>query len=219
MWLFGRGNKERRQYPRNDKPFKAGVSYDDGKTLKPVKAVNIGGGGLCVIMGPHPAKELHAQIVLENRAIRFKAKIRWKKPVSFEGRAALMVGLAFTAIKADDWDAVMRWVQNEAVEVVNKAQAEIELKRLSADDADRIIPKKMLDRMFAIMVERGRLAPLADHQTPLVQYFYGGSRKSKEGIETHTMQIHSKIVGEEGIETYETRFEFQPATGDIKVSG
>jgi hypothetical protein len=216
MFLFGRGNKERRQYPRNDKPFKVGVSYDNGKTLKPVKPVNIGGGGLCLIMAPPPTPELHMQIILENRTIRFKAKVRWKKQTVVNGAAAMMVGFQFTAIKADDWDAIMRWVLNEPVELQNKGFEELELKRLTADDADRLIPKMMLDQMLETMVERGRLAPLEEHHTPLVQFMYGGARKNKEGIETHFLQIHSKVVGKEGVETYESRFEFQPETKVVK---
>jgi hypothetical protein len=97
----------------------------------------------------------------------------------------------------------------EAAEVENKAQKELELVKLKADDVARLIPKKLQDTLLAMLVQKGRLAPMADQKTPLVQYSYGGVLK-RGGKALHRLSIHSRLrdstTGE--VKAFDTRFLF-----------
>lgn len=163
------------------------------------------------------AQEANFRVVIDNRPVLIRAKCVWKQPGTQQGKAAWRYGMVFTGISADDWDAVIRFCNNEAVNLENKAQQELELVRMQPDDVARLIPKKLQDYMLAQLVQRGRLAPL-DEKTPLVQYSYGGVAK-RNGIAMHRLTIHSRlrddITGE--VRTFATRFSFDDGGTNISV--
>jgi hypothetical protein len=67
-----------------------------------------------------------------------------------------------------------------------------------------------------MLVERRRLAPIKENQTPLVQYFYSGVVRH-EGKLMHRLTIQSKVVGTEGDEMFETRFVFDDKGESIMI--
>jgi len=158
---------------------------------------------------------VNLRVRLESRNIVIRAKRIWQQPGTSQGKPAWRYGLSFTGISADDWDAVIRFCNNDQVTVENKAQKELELVKLKADDVARLIPKKLQDQMLGLLVRKGRLAPM-DEKTPLVQYSYGGVIK-RNGKALHRLSIHSRVrdelTGE--VKAYDTRFFFDDQGGNV----
>lgn len=213
--FFTGSPQNRRKYPRRTGPFKAWVAQ--GSNWGSVVVTDISGSGLGVVSPAEAGAEANFRVMLENRAVLIRAKRVWQSQGTLQGKAAWKYGFTFIGISADDWDAVVRFCNNEAVVVENVAQKELELVRLKADDVDRLLPKKLQDQLLAMLVERRRLAPL-DDKTPLVQFNYGGVVK-RQGVALHRLVIHSRVrdpaTGD--IVGFDTRFVFDDQGGNVAI--
>jgi PilZ domain len=213
--LFTGSSGNRRKYPRRAGPFPAWVAI--GSQWTNCACLDISGSGMGVVSPSALPEEANFRVQLDGRNVVIRAKRVWQQPGTAQGKPAWRYGLTFTGISADDWDAVVRFCNNDAVIVENKAQKELEVVRLKADDVARLIPKRLQDAMLAQLVQRGRLAPL-DDKTPLVQYAYGGVVKRGSRM-LHRLTIHSRtpddVTGE--VKTYETRFLFDDDGSTVQV--
>jgi PilZ domain len=213
--FFTGAPQNRRKYPRRAGPFPAWVAV--GQQWTNCACLDISGSGLGVVSPAALPEEVNVRVQLESRNIALRAKRVWQQPGTAQGKPAWRYGLTFTGISADDWDAVVRFCNNDQVSVENKAQKDLELVRLKADDVARLIPKKLQDQMLSMLVRKGRLAPI-DEKTPLVQYAYGGVIK-RQGKALHRLSIHSRVrddlTGE--VKTYDTRFFFDDQGGNVSM--
>lgn len=215
-WFTGK-DANRRKYPRKRKPYRATVSVDGGLTQKPAIGLDISGGGLCVLtQEPVGRDEFEIRATIETRVIRMRAKAVWQDTVSHQGKSVWRYGMRFTGISADDWDAIIRYTTDKPVAEASKAQEELVTVRMTPDDANRLLPLALQERLLGMLVERRRLAPLQDNVTPLVQYFYSGVVRHNNAL-VHRLTIQSKVVGPEGAEIYETRFVFDDQGTTIQV--
>jgi hypothetical protein len=215
-WFTGK-DANRRKYPRKRKPYRATVSVDGGLTQKPAIGLDISGGGLCVLtQEPVGRDEFEIRATIETRVIRMRAKAVWQDTVSHQGKSVWRYGMRFTGISADDWDAIIRYTTDKPVAEANKAQEELVTVRMTPDDANRLLPIALQEKLLGMLVERRRLAPLQDNVTPLVQYFYSGVVRHNNAL-VHRLTIQSKVVGPEGAEIYETRFVFDDQGTSIQV--
>ena len=213
--FFTGAPQNRRKYPRRTGPFKAWMAQ--GPNWASVVCMDISGSGLGVVSPAQAAGEANFRIMLENRPVLVRAKRIWQTSGTLQGKPAWRCGYTFTGISADDWDAVVRFCNNDTIVVENKAQKELELVKMQADDVARLIPKKLQDQLLGILVERKRLAPL-DDKTPLVQFMYGGVVKRGNSA-YHKLVIHSRVrdsvTGE--IHSYDTRFVFDDQGGNVSI--
>jgi hypothetical protein len=162
--------------------------------------------------------EINLRVVVEEKPILLRAKQVWCAPGTLQGKPVWRYGVQYTGIAADNWDALVRFCTNEAVNVENKAQKELELVRLQADDVARLIPQRLQQRLLAMLVDARRLAPLEPEKIPLVQFFYGGVVK-RAGKQMHRLSIHSRVLDETSGEThsYDTRFLFDDSGTTIEM--
>ncbi len=213
--FFTGAPQNRRKYPRRAGPFPAWVAV--GQQWTNCACLDISGSGLGVVSPAALPDEVNVRVQLESRNIVIRAKRVWQQPGTAQGKPAWRYGLAFTGISADDWDAIVRFCNNDQVMIENKAQKELELVRLKADDVARLIPKKLQDQMLTMLVGKGRLAPI-DEKTPLVQYSYGGVMK-RSGKALHRLMIHSRVrdelTGE--VKAFDTRFYFDDQGGNVQL--
>lgn len=215
-WFTGK-EPNRRKYPRKRKPYRATFSVDAGTTQKPAIGLDISGGGLCVLtQEPVGRDEFEVRATLDSRTIRVRAKSVWQDTVTHQGKSVWRYGMRFTGISADDWDAIVRYTTDKAVAEGNKAQEELATVRMTPDDANRLLPTRLQQRLLAMLVERRRLAPIRGNQTPLVQYFYSGVVRH-EGKLMHRLTIQSKVVGGESDEMFETRFVFDDSGETVTI--
>lgn len=215
-WFAGKP-ENRRRYPRRAGGFRAWVAVGGGWTA--VTGVDISASGMGIIA---PAKfekdEVNVRIVVEERAILARAKQVWCVPGTLQGKPVFRYGMQYTGIAADDWDALVRFCNNEPVSVENKAQKELELVRMQADDVARLIPQRLQQRLLTMLVEARRLAPLEKDKTPLVQYYYGGTLK-RSNRQMHRLSIRSRVNDEltgEAI-SHDTRFLFDESGTEIEM--
>jgi len=213
--FFTGSPQNRRKYPRRPGPLKAWAAQ--GSSWAAVVCIDISGSGLGILSPAACGTEANFRVMLDTRPVLVRAKRIWETPGTLQGKAAWRYGFTFTGISADDWDAVVRFCNNDAVVVENKAQKELELVRLQADDVARLIPKKLQDTLLRLLVERRRLAPV-DDKTPLVQYLYGGVVK-RGGMAMHRLVIHSRVrdpaTGE--IQSFDTRFVFDDQGNNVAM--
>jgi PilZ domain len=211
--FFTGAPQNRRKYPRRAGPFPAWVAV--GSQWTNCACLDISGSGLGLVSPAALAEEVNLRVQIESRNVVIRAKRVWQQPGTSQGKPAWRYGFFFTGISADDWDALIRFCNNDQVNVENKAQKELELVRLKADDVARLIPKKLQDQMLSLLVSKGRLAPI-DEKTPLVQYSYGGVVK-RNGKALHRLSIHSRLrddlTGE--VKAYDTRFFFDDQGGSV----
>jgi hypothetical protein len=215
-WFSGRP-ENRRRYPRRSGGFRAWFLGTGGWTALVPVDISASGMGLVSPM-KFEKDEMNFRVQIEERAINLRAKHVWCIPGTLQGKPVWRYGVHYTGIAADDWDALVRFCNNEAVTVDNKAQKELNLVRMQADDVARLIPQRLQERLLATVVQMRRLAPLEKDKIPLVQYFYGGT--IKRGTKTmHRLSIHSRVndaaTGEQ-IE-HDTRFLFDDTGTDIEV--
>ena len=193
------------------------MSVDGGLTQKAAIGLDISGGGLCVLtQEPVGRDEFEIRATIETRVLRMRARAVWQDTVSHQGKSVWRYGMRFTGISADDWDAVIRYTTDKPLTESNKAQDELVTVRMTPDDASRLLPSKLQQRLLATLVERRRLAPLQENVTPLVQYFYSGVVRHESAL-MHRLTIQSKVVGAEGSEVFETRFVFDDKGDNIQV--
>ena len=213
--FFTGAPQNRRKYARRSGPFPAWIAQ--GQAWTGITCVDISGSGIGVVSGIAINTEVNIRVALEGRNILVRVKRVWEQPGMLKGKPAWRYGLTFTGISADDWDAVVRFCNNDAVVIENKAQQELEVVRLQADDVARLIPKKLQDQLLALLVQRGRLAPL-NEKPPLVQYSYAGIVK-RNGKALHRLSIHSRVNDEISGESkaFDTRFFFDDAGGSIHI--
>ena len=113
--------------------------------------------------------------------------------------------MQFTGIPADDWDTIIRYTTDKPVADSNKVAEDLTKVRLTPDDTARLLPLALQTKLLNMLVQRGRLAPLDERATPLVQYFYSGIVKH-EGKPMHRLMIQSKVTNDDGQpELFETR--------------
>ena len=191
--------------------------WQSGRNGPIARCLDISGSGLGVVTPTALPEEANFRVQLEGRNIVIRAKRVWQQPGTAQGKPAWRYGLTFTGISADDWDAVIRFANNDQVAVDNKLTKELELVRLKADDVARLIPKKLQDTMLSMLVQKGRLAPI-DDKTPLVQYAYGGVIK-RGGKALHRLSIHSRLrdPATNEVKAYDTRFLFDDQGGNVQM--
>lgn len=204
-WFTGK-DANRRKFPRKKKGYRATYTLD-GQTQRPAIGLDISGGGMCFLTQEEVAREeFEVRATLDQRAVRMRVKVVWHDSVTHQGKAVTRYGVRYSGIPADDWDAVMRYSTGKPVADANKAQEDLVAVKMNADDAARLIPLALQKRMFDMLVQRHRLAPI-DDKPPLVQFFYSGLVRY-ENKPMHRLTIQSKVVRDDGTDMYETRFLF-----------
>lgn len=215
-WLLGRA-ENRRRYPRRAGGFRIWFAAESGWT--PAVPVDISAGGIGVLSPVKFEKdEVNFRIAIEERPIVLRGKQVWCVPGTLQGKPVWRYGVQYTGIGADDWDAVVRFCSNESVNVENKAQKELELVRMQADDVARLIPQRLQERLLSMLVQSGRLAPVEKDKIPLVQYSYGGTVKRNNKV-MHRLQILSRLNDETSGRqaSFATRFLFDEAGSEIEM--
>jgi hypothetical protein len=106
---------------------------------------------------------------------------------------------SFTAIAADDWDAVVRYVDDLPEPVVTRTAP-------PPDDAYRSLSSSVLAAVVDHLVRLKRLAPVASGVAPLLRLHPGPVYELADGRTGRDVRIHSRIVSSSETRAYDTRF-------------
>jgi hypothetical protein len=114
-------------------------------------------------------------------------------------------GAKFSGIASDDWDAVVRYV-NEAPEPTNKAAEAITDMQSRDDDSYRLLPLAIQRKIVGMLVQIKRLAPEAEGKTPLLKLHYLGQTTRPNGMTTVRVSVHSRIRQGDETLSFDTPF-------------
>lgn len=215
---FARKPANKRQYPRKRKAYMASYLLE-GDVKRPAIGLDVSAGGLSFLSQKRiPVPEFDMEIHLEGRTIRVRVAVVREEPTLHRGQRAFRYGMQFSGIAADDWDAIVRYTTDQpVVEPRSIAAEEIQRIQMSPDDMARLIPLRLQNRLLARLVKLGRLAPLDEKITPLVQYFYSGLQRYENAM-LHRLTVQSKLVGRDDVPAfYETTFLFDDSGKNIKI--
>lgn len=182
------GKADRRSAERRRKRFPIGWLKDGA--LQPALGLEISEKGVLFASREAPADaQVDVAIDLVGRRVRARLKITRQGTMARDGVDWTIIAGVFEGIAADDWDAVVRFCKDVA-EPPNKAAEE--LSALGGDDdAYRLLPLRIQQRIVAELVAAGRLAPGSDAKNPLLRMSYAGKNRSGTA---HRLAVTSRRV-------------------------
>jgi hypothetical protein len=136
---------------------------------------------------------------LRERTIPARVRVDESDTVQAAERIVHRYFCSFTAIAADDWDAVVRYIDN-------KPEPARPMAARKADDEFRALPIAVQNAIVERLVRGGRLERPAPGTVPLIRMTPGSPRDAGRGRTAQDVLIHSKVEHEGGMRSYDTRF-------------
>jgi len=131
---------------------------DPGTELVAAAGLEIGETGLLfATRTPPPGSKVDVVVDIETRRIRVRLTITRSGPIERDGVAWTLVAATYEGIAADDWDAIVRFCRDQAAPE-NRAAGELAALAASDDDAYRLLPLKVQQRVVEVLWQAGRLA-------------------------------------------------------------
>ena len=215
QWFAGKMG-DRRHYSRKHEPFPAWWIVDE-KTAKPAMGQEVSASGVQLVFKDEPPTgDFNLILQVKERRVKARVTIAWTDKAEEGGNALYRLGCKFSGISADDWDFLVRYV-NDAPEPTEKLAQELEELKNHPDDAYRLIPQAIQSRIVDMLVARNRLAPPLANQTPLIKMYYGGCQTRADGTKTYRLNVHSRIKSEDEMLAFDTRFTIEES-GDVKIT-
>ena len=193
--LFSGQRKERRQFPRKKARFNISwvrTSPSGNSELIPGVGMEIQlNGCLIATKTPPPGPDFDVVMELERHKLRLRLKTVRTGTILRESQQWTVLGCTFSGVAADDYDALTRYMKGMG-EVGNKAAAELAAKD-KTDDAYRMLPMKVQQRVLDLLVHMGRLDMPQANQQPLMRMSNLGAQNGKQRL-----AVHSRIAGGHG---------------------
>ncbi len=195
---LGAGKADRRGAARIRRRYT--VSWEqDGKSV-PSRGLEISEKGLLfATQALPPGRHLDVTIDVAPKPVRARLRIVRHAPVEREGIRWNLVATVFEAIAADDWDTVVRFCRNRGA-APNRAAAELMAKAGSDDDAYRMLPLRIQERVVDALVRAGRLAPGSDAKNPLLRITTCVAKSNA----TFEVEVHSRRVNDGDVLSFDT---------------
>jgi hypothetical protein len=160
---------------------------------------------------PPPGPDVDVSIELGGRRVRARVKVVRQGPLARDGVEWVIVAGVFAGIAADDWDAIVRFCKNVG-DPGNKAAAELMALASTDDDAYRLLPLRIQQRIVAALIAAGRLAPGSDAKNPLLRISYAGN--ARPGV--HRFAVHSRRVHDGEVLSFDSSVAVDDA-GSVKL--
>jgi hypothetical protein len=143
--------------------------------------------------------ELQFTFVLRDRPIPSRVHVDESEAMQAPERVVHRYFCSFIAIAADDWDAVVRYVENKP-----------EPKKLAfakkTDDEFRSLPSAVQSSIVDVLVRAKRLNAPAPGTVPLIRMVAGSIRDLGQSRTAQDVLIHSRVRVDEHIHEFDTRF-------------
>ncbi len=215
-WFLGRGS-DRRQYKRRAGAFHLWYQPPtQGSELRPGIGLELSPNGLMFMM-PEQLPSTEYNLILRLHDTKMPVRVRTARTdmVQHQGKPWTRYMGEFVGIAADNWDRLVRYVNNEEEtpdrrKMQNQAMAK-------QDDAYRLLPLAIQQKIIAKLVDQNKLEAPPPGQTPLVKIFYGGlvSRPGQPAV--HRVNVHSRIQLKDELMAYDTRF-LVGEDGEVKLA-
>jgi hypothetical protein len=174
-------------------------ALSDGRKI-PVLGTTVSREGIAFVSPRELAEtELQLTIILRERVIPSRVHVDESEAMQAPERIVHRYFCTFVAIAADDWDAVVRYVENKPEPPKVAA-----VKR--SDDEFRSLPGTVQNAIVEQLVRAKRLNAPAPGTVPLIRMVAGGVRDVGNGRTAQDVLIHSRMkIGDE-MRAYDTRF-------------
>jgi hypothetical protein len=178
-----------------------------GRTI-PVLGTSVARQGIAFVSPLQLAqRELELSFLLRERLIPTRVRVDESDTVPTPKKIVYRYFCSFVAIAADDWDAVVRYVENRP-EPAAPAAAK------TTDDEFRALPIAVQDAIVDNLVRAGRLERPALGTLPLIRMIAIPRRTGDRSAQD--VLIHSKVERSDGMRSFDTRFRVY-ATGRIEL--
>ncbi len=196
---------DRRQYKRRPGAFHLWWQVAPDKLL-PGIGTEISASGLVFII-QQPVTQTEFTIVCRIREKKIPMRVRAVRndQVDHKGTKWHRYMCNFIGIAADNWDLVVRYV-NDTPETPDRRKMQNQEMAPGVDDAYRLLPLAVQQKIIEKLVEQGKLEEPKAGQSPLLKLFYGGVQKLTNGSTMHRFNVHSRIKIKDDIMAYDTRF-------------
>ena len=198
-WFLSRAG-DRRQYRRRAAAFP--VRWNDclgvGSEISP-------NGIVFLIPETIPTNDYELTVRLPEREVTLRATHVRGDRVEHEGRTLNRYVAEIAGISADDWDAIARYVNEDGAETTRR-QMQNQPMHDKVDDAYRLLPLPLQNRLVSELVAAGRLEAPVPGRSPRIKVFYGGlTRMPGIGI-AHRFNAHTRIEIDGTLMAFDTRF-------------
>ncbi len=186
--LFSPKQKERRHSPRKKVKFtlqwiKGPAEYIPGIVTE--MSLN---GLLFATKVPPTEKSFDVILDIGTRKIRLRLNVARSGSIPRGGELWSVFGCSFSGVAADDYDAMVR-VLKDMGEATNKAAQEL-ASMDKTDDAYRMLPMRVQQRVLDALVRMGRLEMPQANQQPLLRMTNMGSQGGKQRLAVHSRIPH-----------------------------
>ena len=214
-WFLSRVG-DRRQYQRRPGAFHLWWQYELPDKLKAGIGLEVSANGLVFIV-PEKIPDSEYTLVCRIRDHKIAVRVRTIRSDQVDHKGAKWNRYMgeFTGIAADDWDLIMRYV-NDTPETPERRKMQHQEMADQVDDAYRLLPMAIQQTIIAKLVEQKKLEPPQPGTSPLLKLFYGGVSKKPDGSVLHRFNVHSRIRVNDETMAYDTRF-LVDDTGDVQV--
>jgi hypothetical protein len=206
-WFLGRAG-DRRQYKRRAASFHLWYQPNPERTenLAPGIGTEISPNGLMFII-PEPIPGEEYQLIVRLNEARFAVRVKTvrRDTVEHRGKTWQRYMGEFTGISADNWDRLVRYVNDEP-EVDDRRKMQNQEMNKQSDDAYRLLPLTVQKKIVDMLIARGKLEAPHEGQSPLLKLFYGGLVKRPGEKAAHRFHVHSRIHRNGETMAYDTRF-------------
>jgi hypothetical protein len=191
--LFSGQRKERRHSPR--KKVRFNISWVKGvNEFMPGVGMEISlNGCLWATKTPPNTPDFDCIMDIGGRKIRLRLKTARSGTILRENQQWTLLGCSFSGIAADDYDALVRFCKDMS-EPENRAAKELAALDRN-DDAYRMLPMRVQQRVLDALIRLGRLDMPQPNQQPLLRMSSLGTDKGKQRL-----AVHSRIAGGHGEE-------------------
>jgi hypothetical protein len=158
-----------------------------------------------------PGRIVDVAIDLGPRRVRARVKVARQGTMARDGIDWALIAGVFEGIAADDWDAVVRFCKNFNAPT-NKAAEELMAMAGADDDAYRLLPLRVQERVVAALIGAGRLAANSRPESPLLRMSYAG--KTSAGV--HRLSVHSRRHEDDEVLQFDSFLTIDEA-GDVQL--
>lgn len=144
--------------------------------------------------------ELQVSFTLRERRIPSRVRIDHEEALRNAERIVHRYFCTFSAIAADDWDAVVRYVDGTPEPAAAAPREPL------ADDDFRALPLDVQTKIVEHLVKAKRLAPSSPGTAPLIRLKTGSVREYAPGRSCRDVAIDSRVRVEDETRDYRTRF-------------
>ncbi|HEY4441507.1 MAG TPA: hypothetical protein VGN14_13700 [Candidatus Elarobacter sp.] len=146
-------------------------------------------------------RDLPLAFALPTRSINSRVRIERGDFMEAQKRTIHRYFCTFTAIAADDWDAVVRYVDGLPEPPPPPPPVNV-----GPDDAFRSLPQRVQTEIVDRLVRMKRLAAPRPGHAPMIRIHALPARTLNDGRTVQDVRIHSRIIVDHQARGYDTRF-------------